>query len=81
MNQDVHMLWPSASRRELLRGFAQTRQDLLLILDNRLLVPDNVVLIADYRPELALVPEYFLFVRDDSLLVLERRPGHVLSPL
>jgi hypothetical protein len=70
-----------APRRLFSGGFAQTRQDLLLILDDRLLVPDYVVLIADYRRELALVPEYFLFVRDDSLLVPECRSCHVLSPL
>jgi hypothetical protein len=57
-------------RRLFSGGFAQARQDLLLILDNRLLVPNYVALIADNRPKLALVPEYSLFVRDDLLLVL-----------
>jgi hypothetical protein len=61
------------------------RQDLLLVFYDRLLVPQDLDLIADHHREPILIPQDLLLVRnddtiacDDPLLILERRLCHYL---
>jgi hypothetical protein len=61
------------------------RQDLLLVLYDRLLVPQDLDLVADHQRKSILIPQDLLLVRndhtiacDDPLLILERRLCHCL---
>src|SRR5258705_12028 len=60
-------------------------QDLLLVLQDRLLVPDDLGLVGENRPERVLVPQDLRLVgddgpvvRDDLLLIPESRLCHCL---
>src|SRR6185436_15749501 len=61
--------------------------DLLLILQDRLLVPDDLHLVADDRPEALLIVEDLVLVRDDRavgrddlLLIPDRGMRHEHAP-
>jgi hypothetical protein len=45
------------------------RQDLLLVFDDRLLIPQDPGLIAEQHRQPALIPEDLLLIRDDYLLI------------
>jgi hypothetical protein len=52
------------------------RQNLLLVSYDRLLVPDDPLLIAEQQLEPILIPQDLLLIRDDRQLILERRLRH-----
>src|SRR4029077_11335567 len=52
------------------------RQDLLLVLQHRLEVPQNLALVVEYAHEANLILEDFFFVGDDLLLFLACRSCH-----
>jgi hypothetical protein len=52
------------------------RQDLLLVLYDRLLVPDDSGLIAEQQHKPILIPQDLLLIRNDRLLIPERRLRH-----
>jgi len=65
-----------------------SRQDLLLVLDDRLLIPQDLGLIPEQQVEASLIPQNLRLVSDDHpivcddrLLVPERRLCHWYSLL
>jgi hypothetical protein len=51
-------------------------QDLPLVFDDRILIPQDSGLIGEHRLKATLIEQHLLLIRDDRELILERRRCH-----